>query len=303
MKKLIALTLSLILICSLFTACKKEPENAPVEGNTLRFSNLVENMKPLEGQKVDITGYMSTAASADNNIFYLMCKPFNNSPFAADNSTVLEDTIAVHTRKGKNTGYTDSLITVTGTLVFGEHSDTNGKSYTYYIKNAVFVPADPEELSGNAKLWQDLSGSGITDEVNKMFEYVYFLSCWTKTTYTVGDSTNYYTPEKALRYIELDSGKFNYGFKEGYFDSLEGKVNSLSEGNYDGLLSAIQKAEALADKAYKALKNGEYESVPEYSGSIGDGGNQYLLNDWEAIENEYNSLYESYSSWLEGWEI
>ncbi len=303
MKKLVALTLALIFICSCLTACKKKPANAPVEGNTLRFSNLVEEMKSLDGQQVTVTGYMSTRLSEEKGIFYLMNVPCQSTPFIKDNSQVLTDTLAVHIKKGEILEYTDSLITVEGTLVFEDFTDVKGNSYSYRITDAVFSVSETENLSDKEKQWQKLSSSGVITQLNDMYKYLYFLCYWPETTSVVNDKKAYFTPELALYNIENEGAIYNYGYQEGYFDSITENIKTVSQTDYEDLINNVASAKALADKAFNALKNGEYSKVPEYSGIFSDGTEQYRLNDWEAIENEYNSLYESFNNRLSGWTL
>ena len=295
MKKIISALCIVFIILTCFVGCGKKQEHAPVEGNILRFTNLVEDMKSLDGQRVTVTGYMSETLSEKSGIIYLMNMPCQKNPFVADNSTSLADTLAVHLRSKDDAVFTERLITVEGILTFKEHTDIRGYSYSYYLKDSTYTVADTESLDGNAKKWQKLAESGVTEEMYRMYDYLDFLCSWNSNLKQVDGVSEYLDPYTALYNIENEGAIFYYGYEEGYFDSLKEKIKALGD-DCDELINNVEKAKTLAQKAYTELKNGAYTFSA-------DGSGQYILNKGEEIKSEYNSLYSEYNSWLQGWTV
>ena len=74
MKKLLTILLSLMLILGIFTACGNGSNSGgEIINNTLSFSqaNSIEEMQKLDGQTVNIIGYMSTLSPITGNFMYL----------------------------------------------------------------------------------------------------------------------------------------------------------------------------------------------------------------------------------------
>ena len=92
MKKLLTILLSLMLILGIFTACgNSNSGGGEIINNTLSFSqaNSVEAMQKLDGQEVNIIGYMSTLSPITGNFMYLMNLPYQSCPFCVPNTTQL----------------------------------------------------------------------------------------------------------------------------------------------------------------------------------------------------------------------
>ncbi len=299
MKKLISVALAILFVLFCFTGCG----NAAVKGNTLHFTNRVKDMQKLDGQEITITGYMSDLATDKNYYFYLVSSPGNDAPFSGDHSSELADTIAVYTKAGEKLEHTDSLITVTGTLVFGDFTDSMDYSYTYRIKNASVSPAAEDDLSKNEKKWQRLSQSGIVTRTGEMLNYLEFICTWPTLTMTTNEKDNYLTPDLALYNLEGESSIFAYGREDGYFDKIIEDINSISSKDYSELTKIIEAARDLSERASSCLEKGEYTLQEEYSGLFGDGRKQYALNDGESITEEFNSLAEKYTKWLNSWRV
>ncbi len=295
MKKLISVLLAVLTVLFCFTACGG---HASVQGNTLRFTNRVKDMQKLEGQEVELTGYMSTLMPDKDYFFYLSSTPYNDEPFSGDHSSELADTIAVYAKPEEGFTYTDELITVTGILVFEDITDSVGYSYSYRIKNASVAAASEENLSKDAKKWQQLTQAGVVAELDKMFAYLEFVCKWPTLTMTVDGESRYLSGSVARYNVGGESSSFGYGAEEGYFDSIIQSIKNLDEKAFSELVEIVETAQSLSDKALTALRNGEYSSVAEYSGIFSDGRQQYALND-ESIKAEFDALEEDYEAWLQ----
>lgn len=302
MKRIISASCALILMIALMLVANYFAEStkgeaptevhAPIAGNKLSFTNLVEDMKALDGQTVTLTGYMCQDISAKGNIIYVMKAPCRETPFTEDNSVQLADTLAVHLTKKSVPEFTEKLIVVEGTLTFEECTDIRGYSYGYCLKNGTYTLADAETLKGTSADWQKLTESGIIEKMNRMYAYADFTCNWTST---LNANAEYTAPIVALYNIQTEGAIYYYGFEEGYFDSIIEEINAL-EGDFSALVSNVRKAKALSEKAVLALQNNEY-SLSE------DGSGMYVHKNGDEIKNEYTAAYTEYSQWLEGWSL
>ena len=299
MKKLISVVMALIIVCGLFAACG----SASVKGNTLSFTCRVKDMQKLDGQQVTITGYMSELETDRDYYFYLVSSPYSSAPFSGDNSKKLSDTVAVYAESGKSFEFTDSLITVTGILDFGEYTDGMGYSYSYRIKDASYTAASEDTLSKNEKKWQKLSQSGIIERTDAMIRYLEFICEWPSLTMSKSVGSDYFTPDLALYNLEGESSMFGYGCEEGYFDKLIEDIKAVSDKDYKDLVKIVEAARELSEKALSALNNKEYSLQDEYSGVFGDGRKQYALNDSKSISSDFTELAEDYNKWLDSWKV
>ena len=289
---MITLMLAATYVADRFNGEAPTETHAPVEGNKLSFTNLVEDMKALDGQTVTLAGYMSTDISTTGNIIYVMKAPCRETPFTEDNSVQLADTLAVHLTKKSSPEFTEKLIVVEGTLTFEKCTDIRGYTYGYYLKNGTYTVADAETLKGTSADWQKLTESGIIEKINRMYAYADFACNWTTT---LNGNAEYTAPIVALYNIQTEDAIYYYGYEEGYFDGIIEEINAL-EGDFSALVNNVEKAKAISEKAVLALQNNEY-SLSE------DGSGMYVHKNGDEIKNEYAAVYAEYSQWLEGWSL
>ena len=303
MKKIIAFTLAIISLLSVFSlsSCKEEYEF----GTNLSFAkaNSIEEMKKLDGKTVSIVGYMSTLSPISGAFMYLLNLPYQSCPFCEPNSTTLSNTIAVYAPNGKKFKFTDRLIKVTGTLEFGDYEDEYGFNYSYRIKDATFVEVDTSEMSGELKLWQELASTDVVGKIYEMYDYINFLCFWGTYTYNWDEGKDYLYPADIDMFLVKDGAQFNYGYKDGYFDGLIATIESVDKTAFKDLVKNIRDAEKLAAEALQAYRNGEYAAVPEYSNSFGDGRTQYKMKDADEYEERLSKLYKDFASWIGEWEV
>lgn len=316
MKKLLALLFASLFVIMSFTSCGKEPpteENevgeeateVPKGVTTLSFSkaNSVEEMEKIDGGKVEIIGYMSTLSPITGSFMYLMNLPYQSCPFCVPNTTQLSNTIAVYAKDGSSFEFTDRAIKVEGIMEFGNYVDEYGYEYSYRIKDATYKVIDTSELGDKMLLWQQLAETDVINEVYNMYEYVNFLCFWPSYTVEFSNGKDYLYPADALMFIEEEGAQYNYGAKEGYFDNMIKTIKEVNETEFDVLVQNIEKAKALSEKALAALKNNEYEVIPEYSTVFKDGRNQYKMKDYLTYEKEMQQIYKEFAQWLSEWEI
>lgn len=304
MKKLISLALALCLPLLLFVSCQKGNEGTIVD-NTLSFSqaNSVEEMQKLDGQQVNIIGYMSTLSPITGNFMYLMNLPYQNCPFCVPNTAQLSNTMAVYAKDGDTFEFTDRAIKVTGTLEFGNYTDDFGYEYGYRIKDATYTEVDTSEMSEKMQLWQQLASTDVISDVYNMYEYVNFLCFWPTYTVEFESGKDYLYPTDALHFIETEGAQYNYGYVDGYFDTMVSKIEEVSATDFTVLVQNIRKAEALAERALSDIKAEAYSTTSEYSSVFNDGRNQYIMNNSHEFEKEMDTIYREFALWLAEWEI
>ena len=305
MKKVIVLILVSCLAVFMFVSCSNDNGGGETMGNTLSFSqaNSVEAMQKLDGKQVNIIGYMSTLSPINGSFMYLMNLPYQSCPFCVPNTTQLSNTMAVYAKSGDSFEFTDRAIKVTGTLEFGDYTDEYGYEYGYRIKDATYTEVDTSEMSDKMKLWQQLASTDVISDVYNMYEYVNFLCFWPTYTAEFESGKDYLFPTDALHFIETEGAQYNYGYKEGYFDSMIKTIEEVSTTDFITLVENIKKAKSLAERALADLKAEEYATTAEYSGSFGDGRNQYKMNNADTYEKEMEVIYREFAEWLAEWEI
>ena len=304
MKKIMSIFLVSCLALLVFASCSKN-DSGEITGNTLSFSqaNSVEDMRKFDGRQVNIIGYMSTLSPINGSFMYLMNLPYQSCPFCVPNTTQLSNTMAVYAKSGDSFEFTDRAIKVTGTLEFGDYTDEYGYEYGYRITDATYTEVDTSEMSDKMKLWQQLASTDVISDVYNMYEYVNFLCFWPTYTAEFESGKDYLFPTDAINFIETEGAQFNYGYAEGYFDSMIKTIEEVSTTDFITLVENIKKAESLAKRAFADLKAGEYATTAEYSGSFDDGRSQYKMNNADAYEKEMEAIYREFAEWLAEWEI
>ena len=305
MKKTISLILVSCLILFAFASCGNNNSGDEIVGNTLSFSqaNSIEQMKKLDGQQVNIIGYMSTLSPINGSFMYLMNLPYQSCPFCVPNTTQLSNTMAVYAKNGDSFEFTDRAIKVTGTLEFGNYTDEYGYEYGYRITDATYTEVDTSEMSDKMKLWQQLASTDVISDVYNMYEYVNFLCFWPTYTAEFDDGKDYLYPTDALHFIEAEGAQYNYGYADGYFEGMIATIKEVNATEFNDLIENITKAQALADKALIALRNEEYNTTTEYADVFGDGRSQYIMNDNAIYKAEMEAVYTEFAEWLAEWEL
>ena len=305
MKKVISLILMSCFAVFVFASCGNDNGGDEIIDNTLSFSqaNSVEAMQKLDGKQVNIIGYMSTLSPINGSFMYLMNLPYQSCPFCVPNTTQLSNTMAVYAKNGDSFEFTDRAIKVTGTLEFGDYTDEYGYEYGYRIKDATYTEVDTSEMSDKMKLWQQLASTNVISDVYNMYEYVNFLCFWPTYTAEFESGKDYLYPTDAINFIETEGAQFNYGYAEGYFDSMINTIEEVSTTDFITLVENIKKAKSLAERALADIEAEEYVTTTEYSGSFGDGRSQYKMNNADTYEKEMEAIYREFAEWLAEWEI
>lgn len=306
-----------LLICSL-GACDGDSAGAGDDNVTkLSFKSAAgyDYLKTLDGTMVTISGYMATSSPVDGSFMFLMNLPYQSCPFCVPNTSQLSNTMEIYPKKGESFTYTTQAIKVVGRLEVAESedepfTDSYGYEFCSKIVDATYTIIKAEDLSEDMALWQKIASADVVNDIYKMYDYVNFLCSW--NTYFVNSYTNekgetvpgyYLYPTDAQRFLYQDGAQYNYGYKEGYFDGIVSKIESVDPNAFSDLVANVRKAEALAAKALGELENEQYTSEYQYVEKFGQEDYVYTLNKGEEMQAEMQNIYTEFSDWLGSWEM
>ncbi|MBQ7326873.1 MAG: hypothetical protein IJW93_05315 [Clostridia bacterium] len=317
--KLAAIFLLLAIMTSSFVACDKDDTVDPNGENVTKLSfkaaSGYDYLKTLDGTFVTISGYMATSSPVDGSFMFLMNLPYQSCPFCVPNTSQLSNTMEIYPKKGESFPYTTQAIQVVGTLEVSESEDkpfTDKYGYEFCCKivDATYTIIKAEDLSEDMALWQKIANTDVVNDIYKMYDYVNFLCAW--NTYFVNSYTNengetvpgyYLYASDAERFIYKDGAQYNYGYKEGYFDSIVAEIEAVDKTAFADLVANVRKAEALANKALGELEDENYTSEYKYVEKFGKEDFVFTLNNGEELVAEMQKIYMEFSNWLGSWEM
>lgn len=317
MKRMIVLLLTVVLIFVLSACGAEETSTKDAEITKLSFkaASGYDYLKTLDGKPVTISGYMATSSPVDGSFLFLMNLPYQNCPFCVPNTSQLSNTMEVYPKDGETFSYTAQAIQVEGVLAVSESedkpfTDTYGYEFCCKIVDASYTIIKAEELSEDMALWQKIAESDVVNEIYQMYDYVNFLCNW--PTYYVDDFTDengnevkgyYLYAADAENFIYQEGAQYNYGYREGYFDSIIAKIEAVDPTAFADLVANIRKAEALAQEALAELENGNYTSEYQYVEMFGQEDYIYTLNRGDELAARMDEIYTEFANWLGSWEM
>ena len=317
--KFAAIFLLLAVMTSTFSACNKDDTIDPNGENVTKLSfkaaSGYDYLKTLDGTAVTISGYMATSSPVDGSFMFLMNLPYQSCPFCVPNTSQLSNTMEIYPKKGESFSYTTQAIQVVGTLEVSESedkpfTDMYGYEFCCKIVDATYTIIKAEDLSEDMALWQKIANTDVVNDIYKMYDYVNFLCAW--NTYFVNSYTNekgetvpgyYLWASDAENFIYKDGAQFNYGYKEGYFDSIVAEIEAVDKTAFADLVANVRKAEALANKALGELESKNYTSEYKYVEKFGKEDWVFTLNNGEELAAEMQKIYMEFSNWLGSWEM
>ena len=317
--KFAAIFLLLAIMTSSFVACDKDDPVDPNGENVTKLSfkaaSGYDYLKTLDGTLVTISGYMATSSPVDGSFMFLMNLPYQRCPFCVPNTSQLSNTMEIYPNMGESFSYTTQAIQVVGTLEVSESedkpfTDMYGYEFCCKIVDATYTIIKAEDLSEDMALWQKIANTDVVNDIYKMYDYVNFLCAW--NTYFVNSYTNengetvpgyFLYASDAENFIYKDGAQYNYGYKEGYFDSIVAEIEAVDKTAFADLVANVRKAEALAKKALGELENENYTSEYKYVEKFGKEDLVFTLNKGEELADEMQQIYMEFSNWLGSWEM
>ena len=315
LSKILSCILVLGLVCVMLSACGGKDTETDAVKLSFQAASGYDYLKTLDGQTVTINGYMATSSPVDGSFMFLMNLPYQSCPFCVPNTSQLSNTLEVYPKKGDAFSYTAQAVKVVGTLVVSESedkpfTDMYGYEFCCKIVDATYTIIKAEDLSEDMALWQKIAESDVISDIYGMYDYVNFLCAW--NTYYVNSSTDengekipgyYLYASDAERYIYTDGAQYNYGYKDGYFDGIAQKIQSVDPTAFADLVENVRKAETLAKDALAELENKNYTVEYQYVEMFGTEDYVYTLTNGEALNNRMSEVYAEFSNWLGSWEM
>jgi len=312
-KTILTVCLVLSLLFS-FAGCKQAP-SGEVTKLSFQAASGYDYLKTLDGMQVTISGYMATSSPVDGSFMFLMNLPYQSCPFCVPNTSQLSNTMEVYPKKGESFDFTNQAIKIVGTLEVAESedkpfTDMYGYEFNYKIVDATYTIIQADELSEDMALWQKIAETDVVSDIYRMYDYVNFLCAW--NTYYVNSGTDengnivpgyYLYPTDAVYLITTDGAQYNYGYQDGYFDSIISKIEAVDPNAFSDLVANIRSAEALAKKALAELENEHYTSEKKYLEQFGTEDLVYTLTIGEELKAEMQTLYSAFANWLGSWEM
>lgn len=282
---------------------------------SFKSASTFDYLKSIDGKTVTINGYMATSSPVDGSFMFLMNLPYQSCPFCVPNTSQLSNTMEVYPKNGKSFPFTNQAIKVTGKLKVANSqdeffTDRYGYEFNFMIVDADYKILKSEEISNDIGLWQQVAESDLVTDMYAMYDYVNFLCAW--NTYYVNNYTDsngnevkgyYLYPADAINYLTKDGAQWNYGYKDGYFESIIAKIKSIDENKLSDLVANVEKAKTLAEKALNELNSGNYTYEYKYVEMFGTTDKVYTLNKGEELKSEMDAIYLEFSNWLGGWEM
>jgi predicted transcriptional regulator len=274
-----------------------------------------EYLKTLDGTTVAISGYIATSSPVDGSFMFLMNLPYQSCPFCVPNTSQLSNTMEVYPKKGDKFDYTTQAIKVVGTLEVADNedepfTDKYGYEFNYKIVDATYTILKSEDMSADLALWQKIAESDVINDIYAMYDYVNFTCAW--NTYFVNSYMDeegvlqpgyYLWAVDAEKYLFTEGAQWNYGYKEGYFDNIIKKIQSVDETAFADLVENVKKAQALATKAIQELTEKNYTVKYQYVERFDTMDYIYTLDKGEELQAEMKAIYLEFSNWLGSWEM
>ena len=316
--KITALLLLLVLLITAFTGCKDkniDPNDPSVTRLSFKAASGYDYLKTLDGKAVTISGYMATSSPVDGSFMFLMNLPYQSCPFCKPNTSELSNTMEIYPKNGESFSYTTQAIQVVGILEVSDSeeepfTDMYGYKFCCKVVDATYTIIKAEDMSADMALWQSIASTDVVNDIYLMYDYVNFLCAW--NTYFVNDFTDkngnlvkgyYLYASDAEGYIYTDGGQYNYGYKDGYFDSIVKKIESVDKDAFADLVKNVREAEALAERALSDLENKRYTYSEQYVEKFDTVQYIFTLDNGEELTNEMNRIYTEFANWLGSWEM
>ena len=313
MKKILVIYLvAAMLLC--LGGCKK-PQSGEITKLSFQAASGYDYLKTLNGTQVTINGYMATSSPVDGSFMFLMNLPYQSCPFCVPNTSQLSNTMEIYPEKGDSFGFTNQAIKVVGTLVVAENenepfTDMYGYEFNYKIVDATYTIIQAQELSAEMALWQQIAETDVVSDIYGMYDYVNFLCKWPSyfvESFTDADGKTvpgyYLYPGDATNFIKTDGAQYNYGYKDGYFDAIVKKIESVDPNAFADLVANIRKAQALAQKALAELDGENYTSEKKFLEEFQTEDYVFTLNIGEELSKEMDTVYMEFANWLASWEM
>lgn len=243
MKKFFIYLMMLLLVFAIVGCDSEDHKDEGVKRIRFKDKLTIEQLKPYDGKKVSIIGFMATVSPLNGKYIYLINMPYQTCPFCVPNTTELANTIAVYAPEGESFPFVDVPIEVTGTLEIGNFTDEAGYSYSFRIVDASYKKADIKGMEKDIQIYTALVDKGFALEFTNLLTEVY-------------QTINY--QQSGLRKEDvkpIDTEKLK---------KLEGMFDGLNKEDYKEPLEALRKLETTVAEINDAINKGRVDNLQVY---------------------------------------
>jgi len=235
----------------------------------LKFKNTFSNeyLESISGQKVTMTGYISTLSPINGEFAYLMNLPYQSCPYCIPGTSEIYNTIAIYAKENSKIEFTESPVTITGVLETGTFKDAFGYEYNVRIKDVTVKNADVDKLSNNILIYNAISQEGIVDEINNVFMSL--------------DQIVFYD------YYQQNYGMTLDGIENFDTDIIKGiisKLKAISSTDYSDLVGTLETTIEIAEKANINVTSKNYEENKK-------------------LQESLNQVFRDFSIWMTKYEM
>ncbi len=288
-----------LLLCVVLCAVSCGEEATAINFRTYQT---YEDWQSADGHRVSIFGYMASADTAGQSVFQLVNAPYTHRPAVSEQSFFLD----VHLKNGTLTDIVTTLaVKVEGKVELAPadqpFTDAFGYETQVRLVDATYTVAQPDELTGDAALWQSFAETGLVNNVMDAFNYAHFAIAWTDYTAKHEDGSHtYLTPNEAEASITQPGGEYYFGYVNNYFDRLCSRAVQIDAVRGEELSHILTALEAVSEQGLSSLRGGSYSQEPVSGEDIlsGISGYRYVLDGAEELLSAYDALYARLTAWL-----
>ncbi len=240
-----------IFFITLLTASGCSPETGP--SVAIRFGelwdrefNVSERIKGLDGEQVNMTGFMAVQSPLDGSFIYLTNAPMVTCPYCIPGTNTPVFAVPAIAPPRNPIKFTEQPVTITGKLEVAEKKDEFGYTTPFRINIETLKIADISEMPQSLRDYTMLTSEGITGEITAFIDKAYNI--------TTGDAA--VTVGNAVIIPQMELAEIN---------RLRNRVRSYNIDSFDYLIAILDDLSDLASKLNALIETDETENLSEHS--------------------------------------
>lgn len=308
-RKLLAIIMCITVVFSL-TACDSQTTEIKTESDVsvaeqtnyskIKFSemyetkdgvkNISDTYKNLDGQEVELTGYMAVQSPLDESFIYLVNQPYVSCPFCAIGDVTKLEIIPVYMADNSTIKYTENGVTIKGKLEVGEKLDA--LEYTTQCRIYADKVEEIQETDVDAELqtyYANLSESGMIMDIQALQMNI-----------------EYATKDEYLAEFGTTKVECYDGIAEYYSVDMVAYVNYIKECP-DIVMACMPEREDLQalntelynlyEKQIKVLEDFAIIILANQDGTKTDAEKEALYDSLIDLNDDNLKLYEEFNAW------
>lgn len=268
-----------------------------------------EYLDGIRDKKVALKGFMLSSSPVDGSFIFLTNMPYQTCPFCMMNTSQLSNCFEVYPKVKDKFSFTENAVIIVGTLKVADVKDNlfmDKFEYEFYSKivDAEIKILKDSDIDDDFTLRNEFAKTTLMTDIYTMFDYINFVCAW--NTYYIKSYENakgemipgyYLYPGDALRFIKTDGAQYNYGYKEGYFDSFITRINKISTTEFGDLIKIVNDSKDIAAYALDEIEKEHYTCELQYIEMFDTEDYIFTLND-TTLENKPVELLNRFLGWL-----